>query len=235
MLAGRQAWSYGLVDSLRPTESRVSRLAGVARIVGLDVIVPLLVFQVAVWAGVPVVWALVGSGLPPLIGVCVDWFWWRTVEVVGVVVCGGILLSVVLALLTQDPRAVLLEGVVVTFVFGVVCLWSLRSRRPLIFHFVQAFYGGPRTAAGDDLDVEYTTYVQARRFWRTVTVVWAVGYMVESLTRALLVWLAPAATGLLINRTVPWVVYVGLMVWIYWWGRRTRNAAPATAPAADDA
>ena len=197
-----------------------------ARVVGLDVVAPLVVFQVALAVGLPVVWSLVLSGLPPLVGVTVDWVRWRALEVVGVVVCGGIVLSVVLALLTRDPRAVLLEGVVLTFVFGLACLWSLRSRRPLVFHFAQAFYGGPRSAAGAELDEEYASYQQARRFWRVVTVVWAVGYLVESVARAALVWWASASTGLLVNRLVPWFVYVGLLAWTFWWGRRVRGRAP---------
>ena len=204
------------------------------RVVGLDVVAPLLVFQLTVAAGVPVVWSLVLSGCPPLVGVTLDWIRWRSVEVVGVVVCGGIALSVVLALLTRDPRVVLLEGVVVTFAFGLACLGSLRARRPLVFHFAQAFYGGPRAVAGAELDVEYTTYREARRFWRTVTLVWAAGYVAESVVRAALVWRATASTALLVNRLVPWVVYVGLLGWTFWWGRRVRGTSdPPEAEPAD--
>lgn len=205
----------------------MSRWAGVLRVVGLDVVAPLVVFQLARLSGVPVVWALVASGLPPLVGVVVDWFRWRTLEIVGVVVCAGIVLSVVLALLSDDPRAVLFEGVIITFAFGVGCLWSLRARRPLIYSFAQAFYGGPRAVDGAELDSEYVTYREARSFWRSVTVVWAAVYAVESTARGLAVVFTSTQTALVLNRLRPWVVYVGLMALTFWWGRRARGGTPA--------
>lgn len=199
------------------------------RVVGLDVVAPLVVFQLARQIGVPVVWALVASGFPPLAGVIGDWIRWRTVEMVGVVVCAGIVLSVVLALVSNDPRVVLLEGVVVTFAFGVGCLWSLRAPRPLIFSFAQAFYGGPRAVEGAELDTEYVTYREARAFWRSVTVVWAAVYAVESIARGLAVMVTAPQTALLLNRLLPWVVYVGLTAWTFWWGQRVRGGKPEQA------
>lgn len=208
----------------------MSRWAGVARVIGLDVLAPLLVFQVSRSTGVPVTWALVLSGVPPLAGVVVDWWRWRTVEVVGLVVCASIALSAVLALLSADPRVVLLEGSVVTAALGVACLVSLRHRRPLIFFFAQAFYGGPRAAAGVELDEEYAAYEQARSFWRRVTVVWGVGYGLQASIQVVLALAASTQTSLVANRVLPWVCYGGLLAWSFRRGQRLRESQAATAP-----
>ena len=68
--------------------------SGAARLVLLDIVLPLVVFQIARNAGVAEVWSLVLSGLPPAAGVFVDWQRRRQVEVIGVVVLGGIALTV---------------------------------------------------------------------------------------------------------------------------------------------
>src|SRR6204780_2434324 len=60
-------------------------------------------------------------------------------------------LSVVsaLGLLSGNARLMLVEGSVPTAVFGLLCLASLRSRRPLIFRFALEFMG-PDTPRGQD-------------------------------------------------------------------------------------
>jgi hypothetical protein len=211
------------VDSSRPSESRWS---GALRTVGLDLVAPLLVFRICRGAGVPEVWSLVISGFPPAVGVLIDWLRWRTLEMVGAVVLAGIGLSIVLALLTDDPTVVLLEGAIITGAFGLLCLGTVRRRRPLIFFFAQAFYGGRHSRAGQELDEDFETYDEAQRFWRIVTVVWGVTYVVEAVVRALVIQAVSTQTALLLNRTVPWLVYGVLLAWSFWWGNRLRAEKP---------
>ena len=195
--------------------------------VGLDIAGPLVVFWLARAGGVPVVWALVLSGLPPLLMVGWDWVQRRTLDVVGGVVLGGIVLSIALAFLSADPRVVLLEGVALTAAFGAVCLVSVRARRPLVFHFAQAFYGGPHARAGQELDRTYAAYGEARSFWRTLTVVWGVVYLVESAARVVVIFVAATSTALLVNRLLPWCVYAVLLIGSFAWGNRLRSSEPA--------
>ena len=207
-------------------EYRTSRRAAVLRTVGLDIVGPLVVYRLSRSAGVPEVWSLVLSGLPPAVGVLVDWWRWRTLEMVGAVVLGGIGVSLVLALLTDNPQVVLLEGAVLTALFGLVCLISMRWRRPLIFSFAQAFYGGRHSDDGAEFDEDYETYADARFYWRTVTVVWGLTYLVESAVKAVVVTHTSTNRALFFNRTVPWLVYVVLMAWTMWWGFRLRRTKP---------
>lgn len=210
------------------TVGPVGRTAGVLRTVGLDIAAPLLVYQLCRMAGMSAVWALVVSGTPPAFGVFFDWLRWRTLEVVGAVVLAGIALSVVLALVTDDPKVVLLEGAILTGAFGLACLGSLGTRaRPLIFYFAQAFYGGPRSADGVQMDSEYDDYAEARSFWRLATVVWGVAYMLEAVARAIVVQVVSTGAALSLNRMAPWAISVILFVWTYWWGNRLRAEKPA--------
>lgn len=195
----------------------------------LDIIGPLVVFQVAIAAGVSEVWALVLSGLTPVIAVAVSWVRWRSLEIVGAVVLGGIALSVLLALLSNNPQVVLLEGTVLTFAFGVASLVSLVGRRPLIFSFAQVLYGGQHAAPGRELDTDYDTYPEARSFWRTLAVVWGVVYMAEAGVRVAIIFGASTQTSLLVTRVLPWVVYAALMLFSLIWGLRLNSTKPKPA------
>lgn len=205
---------------------QVGRFAGMLRSLGLDLIAPLVVYQVCRQAGMSTVWSLMVSGTPPGLGVLLDWLRWRTLEVVGAIVLAGIALSLVLAFVSDDPKVVLLEGAVLTGGFGVACLVSLVRRRPLIFYFAQAFYGGRHSAAGAQLDEEYAV---VRPFWRTVTLVWGVVYLLEASARVVVIQIVSPATGLAINRLAPWVVSGLLFAWTYAWGTwlRARHTAGA--------
>jgi hypothetical protein len=213
-----------------------SRRAGVLRIVGLDVVGPLLVFRLCRdTVGMPEVWSLVVSGALPALGVAVDWLRWRTLEVVGAVVLGGISLSVVLALVSSDTKVVLLEAAATTAAFGVACLVSLGLRRPLIFYFAQAFYGGRHSVDGAELDTDYDEFPRARSFWRTVSSVWGVTYLVQASVATIVVQTQPTATALLFNRTVPWLVFEVLFAWAHVWGNRLWIRGSASQPGAPSA
>jgi hypothetical protein len=197
-----------------------------ARIALLDIAGPLVVYRVYRAAGGSEVWSLVISGLPPGLGVLFDLLRWRTLEVVGAVVLGGIALSIVLAFISNNPTVVLLEGAALTAAFGVACLASLRRRRPLIFYFAQAFYGGRHSTDGAELDAEFDRYVAARSFWRTVTIVWGVTYLIEAAVRAVVVQYLSTGAALTFNRVVPWLLSGLLFGWTFWWGNRLRREEP---------
>ena len=207
---------------VRPT----SRRAGVARIALLDIAGPLVVYRVCRDAGVSEVWSLVISGLPPGIGVMFDLLRWRTLEVVGAVVLGGITLSIVLAFISNNPHVVLLEGAALTAAFGVACLASLNRRRPLIFYFAQAFYGGRHSTDGLELDADFDRYADARSFWKIVTAVWGITYLAEAIVRAVVIQYVSTGAALSFNRIVPWLLSGLLFGWTFWWGNRLRREKP---------
>ena len=209
--------------------SSSGRRAGLVRTVGLDLAGPIVVYRVAVGAGMPQVWALVVAGAPPLLGVGIDWLRWRRLDVVGAVVLSGLTFNVVMAVLTDSTKVVLLDGALTTAGFGVLCGLSLSRRRPLIFYFAQAFYGGPHSAAGAELDGEYDAHEQARRFWATVTAVWGIASVVEAAARVVAVEELSTSAALLVNKAVPWTVTGALLAWTFIWGGRLRASGSDAA------
>ncbi|HET8559555.1 MAG TPA: VC0807 family protein [Marmoricola sp.] len=207
----------------------IGRVVHLARIGLLDLIGPLVVYALCRHAGMPTVWALVTSGATPGVGVAADWLRWRALEVVGTIVLVGIALSVVLALVSDDTSVVLLEGAILTVGFGLACLASLPRRRPLMFYFAQTYYGGRHSSPGAELDVEFESRREARAFWRIVTVVWALAYVVEGLARVVVIQSVPVAAALAVNRIAPWVVSAVLFGWTLWWGSRLRGQVAGVA------
>lgn len=192
------------------------------RLVGLDLVGPLVVYRLCRMGGVPAVWSLVLSGASPGLGVLIDYARWRTLEVVGAVVLAGIALSVILALVSGSTKAVLLEGAGGTAGFGLLCLVSLARHRPLLFYFIQAFYGGRHSDEGAQMEEFYTARSEARHYFRTVTVVWGAAYIVEAVVLAVIVQVVTTGTALAFNRIMPWVIGVPLFAWSYRWGMRLR-------------
>jgi hypothetical protein len=205
----------------------VSRRVGVLRVLGLDIIGPLVAYRACRAAGLDEVWSLVIAGSLPGLGVLVDYLRWRTVDVVGVVVLSGIGISIVLAIVTDDPKVVLLESAAITAAFGIACLLSLSARRPLIFYFGQAFYGGRHSSDGAELDADYDTYEEARYFWRIVTAVWGLTHIALGAALAAIVQTSSTSTALTFNRTVPWILNGGLIAWSVRWGERLRAEKPS--------
>src|SRR5712671_6240456 len=117
------------------------RYLDVAMIAVFDIAGPLVAYSLLRSAGLSAVSALVLSGAFPALGVAAGVIRHRRVDTIGVVVLAGIAVGTVLGLLSGNARLVLVEGSVPTAVFGLLCLASLRSRRPLIFRFALEFMG----------------------------------------------------------------------------------------------
>jgi hypothetical protein len=186
----------------------------------VDLLAPVAVFWVLRLVRVPEVWALVASGVPPGAGVLVTWRRRGTLEIVGVTVLAGIALSVVLAALSDNPKILLLQDVAFTGVFALCCLASLALPKPLILHFGIALHGGPSTAAGAHLATDFSTYVDARRFWRIVTTVWGIAYLADAGIRMWAVEHVSTGASLTVNRTLPWLITALLFAWAFRWAGR---------------
>ena len=216
-----------------------SRLWSVAKIVVFDIAGPLLAYQMLRSAGLSSVSALVLSGVLPGIAVLGGLFRHRHVDAVGLLVLAGIAVGSAVGLLSGDPRLVLIEGSVPTAVFGVLCLASLRSRRPLIFRFAHEFMGAD-TPRGREFDSLWQYYGFRRVFW-LFTVVWGVTYLAEAAARIVIVETTSTGTALAVSKVMPYAVGGLLALWMFLYGRHARRqgerlaAAEAVAVAAAEA
>jgi hypothetical protein len=215
----------------RPGPSRDrNRFRAVAMIALFDIAGPLVAYSLLRSAGQSAVSALVLSGALPALGVAVGLVRRRRVDAIGVLVLAGIAVGTVLGLLSGDPRLLLVEGSVPTAVFGLLCLGSLRGRRPLIYRFAVEFIGAD-TPKGREFESLWR-YPGFRHVFRVFTVVWGVAYLAEAAARVIIVETTSTGTALTVSKVMPYVVGVALAAWMFAYGRRARREGERLAAAA---
>ena len=193
------------------------RFGSLAMIVIFDIAAPLVAYKLLKSAGMTTVNALLLSGVFPAIGLIVRALSHRRLDVVGLLVLAGIVVGSVLGLLTHSARLLLLEGSVPTVVFGLGCLSSLRAPRPLMFAFALEF-AGPESAKGREMTMlwQYDGY---RRVFRTITVVWGSGFIIEAALRVLVVEKMSTETAMAISKVTPFVFLGILSAWTVAYGQ----------------
>lgn len=139
------------------------------KLIVFDIAGPLLVYRYAQDAGISQVVSLVLSGIPPLIGILIEFVWKRRVEIIGVFVIAGIALGAVLALFTGDPRLYLLEGAAKSAVMGLVVIGSALLGKPAVLYFWRAAVGGPDAPQGRWIDENNAAKPEVRRLFRNGT------------------------------------------------------------------
>ena len=129
------------MNSNQPSGRNRNRFPALAMPVVFDIAGPLVAYQLLRSAGQSAVSALVLSSVFPALGVLAGLVRHRRVDVLGILVLAGIAVGTILGLLSGNARLVLLEGSVPTAMFGLFCLASLWSSRPLIYRFALEFMG----------------------------------------------------------------------------------------------
>jgi hypothetical protein len=219
-------------QSITPTRDR-SRLWSIAKIVVFDTAGPLVAYTTLRSAGLSSVSALVLSGVLPGVAVLGGLIRHRRLDAVGVLVLAGIAVGTILGLVSGNARLVLMEGSVPTAVFGLLCLASLRSRRPLIFRFALDFMG-PDTPRGRDFDGLWR-YPGFRHVFWLFTVVWGLAYLAEAAGRIVIVETTSTGTALAVSKVMPYAVAGVLVGWMFLYGRRARRQGERMAAAAEAA
>jgi hypothetical protein len=199
------------------TPEIAGRLRSIAKIVIIDVAAPLITYSLLRSAGMSTVTALVLSGVFPALGVAIGVIRHRRLDVVGALVLAGILAGTVLGLISHSTRLVLMEGSVPTAIFGLACLGSLWTRRPLMYGMSLEFIG-PDTAKGREM-ISLWQYEGFRRIFRVITAVWAVGFLLEAALRVAIVYNTSTSTALSLSKVTPYI-WVGIFVaWTVAYGR----------------
>jgi hypothetical protein len=193
------------------------RLRSVAMIAIFDIGGPLLAYHLLQSNGFSTVSALILSGLFPAVGMIIGVIAHRRVDAVGVLVLAGIVVGAILGLVSRNPKLVLDEGSVSTGVFGLICLGSLATDKPMMYRFALEFIG-PDTERGREF-VRLRQYKEFRRAFVVITVVWGTAYLVEAAARVIIVQETTAGTALAVSKVLPYAVAAVLIAWTVGYGR----------------
>jgi hypothetical protein len=206
------------------------RVHTLAPILFFDVLGPLAAFYLLRSAGLSTVLALLLSGVLPAVGIFLSVVRSRRLDAIGALVLTGILVGTVLGLASGSAHLVLLDGTVPTAVFGVVCIASLWSRRPMIFRFALETMG-PDTPKGRDF-ADRWRFLGFRRAFRIMTVVWGIAFLAEAVAQAIIIETASTGMAKVTANTMP-LVFAGLVVvWTLYYSKSSQRKGERAATAA---
>lgn len=200
-----------------------SRLRALAPIAVFDIAGPLAVYYLVRVTGGTQVTALILSGIVPAVGILCGVIRSRRVSAIGVLVLVGIIAGSVLGLLTRNPKLVLMEGSVSTFILSVACFASLLTGKPLMFAIIPETLGAD-TAKGRLLQQAWTS-PQARPLFTRITTVWGIALLGEVVTRVIIIQTISTGSALLLLKVMPYLVTGALLHWT----KRTIRHSPAFA------
>ena len=216
-------------DLPQPPARLRNRLEPLAMIAVFDIAGPLVTYSMVRSAGLGAVPALLLSGVFPALGVLLGFARHRRVDAVGILVLAGVAVGTILGLITGNERLILAEGSVPTAIFGLACLGSLWTRRPLIFRFALEFVGAD-TPQGRDFIAKWR-FAGFRRVFRLFTLVWGTAYLAEAAARVVIIEMASTGTALTVSKIMPYVVAGLLIGWTNLYGRRARRRGEQQAAA----
>lgn len=187
----------------------------------IDGLLPYLAYHIGTAFGLSEIAALgAGAVFPALHGFLSIWHR-RSVDIIAAIVLVGIAVSVTALLVGGSPRLFLIRESSVTGALGLLALSSFAWRRPLLFYIGRQFSAGQDRAAAARFD-DLWQREGARRTFRVMTLVWAIGWLSEFAVRVLMVLTLSVATVLAVSPVIFNGITVGLIVWTIDYARRQR-------------
>jgi uncharacterized membrane protein len=213
-----------------PPSSNRGRLQTSAPIAIFDVIGPLVVYYSLRSVGLSTVMALVLSGVLPALGVALKAVRHRRLDAIGILVLIGIGVGTAVGIASGNAHFVLLDGTVPTAVFGLVCLGSLWSGRPLMFRFALETMGED-TPKGRDFSDKWR-YPGFRQAFRVTTVVWGLAFLAEAAAQVLIIETSSISVAKTTSNVMPLVFGAVVIVWNIAYAKRGRRKGELAADAA---
>lgn len=177
--------------------------------------------------GVDELWALILSGLPPAVRVVFSLVKHRKLDGMGLFVLFIVALSVGTALISGDPRTLLIRG---GWVSLLIAIWMFASlvvgRRPTTYQTTIALV--PNRA--DTLEHFWATRPGFRRMWRRLTVLWGFGTLAGCLLNILMAYTLPVDSVPALDTTLQVASFVVLQVITQLMMRREGTMGEVWAP-----
>ncbi|MGX7827988.1 VC0807 family protein [Actinokineospora sp. 24-640] len=154
----------------------------------VDIVAPLAVYYGLRALGVSAWQALLLGALVPAARAVVSLVRHRRVEWLAVLVLVLIAVSSVSALLTGSPRFLLAKDGAITAALGLAVLASIVAARPAMFALGRAMVSEKDAATWDE---RWAGIPHFRRIWRTVTVLWGLGLLLDAALRVVFAYTLP--------------------------------------------
>lgn len=199
-----------------------------------------LILDVGIWLGVyhlvlamggGVIGGLIAAGGIALARTIYVGIRTRSVDAFLALVVLSFLVSILLALLTADPRILLWKGVLTTVVWGIATLCTLRWGRPLLFSITQRLVA-PGPSGYREWMKLWETSTPFRWLYRRLTLVWGATFTALAAVQTGMIVVLAADLAAPLRATVSQVVYIALIAWTIVYSRHAERTL--SRPLADD-
>jgi len=197
----------------RPASGKGFSMLAILPSLLLDMVLPVVLFNLLARAGASTVDALVWSGLPPALHALYDWFKSGRAEPLAIVVLLFLAVGAATALWTGSVFIALIKDSFLTATFGLICLGSLLARRPLLFTITRQFAAGNDPARRHVWDARWSIPA-FRRAQRVVTIVWGIAYLIEAAVRVAAALRLPPQQVVTLSPVLSFGVTVALILWM---------------------
>ena len=204
----------------------VPRGLNIRRVLLLDIALPVLTVILLERNGVAALPAYAVASVFPIVSMVETWLRQRSVDVIGIGVVVGIASGLLLGLATADPRFGLVRAAPGFALFGIACLISLFTARPLMFFVARASVAGG-DAAKVALWNQRLSFPRFQQVMRRLTFVWGASALTESCVALACAFLLPGQIALIVERLLPVSVIGALLAWT----RALQRRAPPIEPA----
>ena len=155
--------------------------------------------------------------VPPVLYSGYGWVRTHSIDLISIITLFLIVVSMLIALLVHDPRLFLLRDSFLTGAFGLLCLLSLLSPRPLVYYVYRwAFVRTPEQLAR----LNASWQVPYGRFARwLITLVWGLAFVGEALLDTFLLYHLPTSQWVVIHTFLLWGTMVAAFGWAILYSR----------------
>ncbi|KAJ3133538.1 hypothetical protein HK101_004450 [Irineochytrium annulatum] len=194
----------------RSRQLRTMRLA-VFKMIMFNLVLPSVIFGIASnWLSQVV--SLTLSAIPPVIEAAGFVIRSRKLDLLSSIVIVSIVLAIVLAFSTSDARLLLVKDSFLTFILGLVFLFSIKfGKENFIWHYNRIFVG-TSPEAQEKLTRDYQ-HPYVRRTTNCMCLVWGLGLFGEAIFRVVLIYLLPVSVMAYLSPVIVCTCFAILGVW----------------------
>ncbi|MEU1941463.1 VC0807 family protein [Streptomyces sp. NPDC020125] len=215
-----------------PARSKGAAILGWVVTLTLNVAAPILTYNALRDHGWSEFAALLLSSAWPVVDGAVHIAWRRRLDELAIVTLVFIVITAVVSTVgAHSARALLIKDSAVTGLFGLLCLATLLTPRPLMFYLGRKF-----ATDGTEASTAWWNGLWNvdgfRKAMLTMTTVWGVAYCMESAVRIVLSYTLRTDTMVVLSPVLIYAVLASLGVWTGVYGKRSRRKGEARAAAA---
>lgn len=177
------------------------RRKSVAGMIGIDLVLPLVIYYVMRWAGADPWVALILGAVGPLVRIAVTTVRTRRIDRLGVFTLSILAIGTAVGMFSADPRLLLARESWLTALIRFWILISLAGQRPVLF---QATIAVMPTDVAAQWEQDWNTSPFFRKVFRIMTLAWGLAFLLEAVARVIMAYTLPidvvpiASIGLLL-------------------------------------